>query len=146
MKAAMGALAALVLAACGGGSDSKHDTQSPSAQTQTISAPAISSTATTVGGSNLNMNNSGIDYLVQFNGTANITLSGSSNKVWITNNQAIGGFYLSGTGNIIVFRPGSTVMSLDVTGSGNTIYIPTGSSIVAKGAIENSNTVKIYTP
>lgn len=146
MKAAMGTLAVLILAACGGGSDSKHDTQNSSAQTQTISAPVISSTATTVGGSNLNINNSGIEYLVKFNGTANITLSGSSNKVWIANNQAIGGFYLSGTSNIVVFGPGSSAMSLDVTGSGNTIYIPAGSSIVAKGAIENSNTVKIYTP
>lgn len=137
-------MAALILAACGG-SDSDDETQTQT-QLPIISAPAVPSGVTIVGGSNLNMNTNGNNYLVQFAGTANITLSAASNNVWIANNQALGGFYLSGTGNTVVFLPGSTAMSFTVTGTSNTIYIPVGSTVVANGGNENSNSVKIYTP
>ena len=141
----IGVLAALTLVACGGGSDSDRTQNTPS-QGQTIVAPAVSSTATTIGGSNLNMNTDGNDYLVKFDGSTNLTLSASSNNVWIADNQAIGSFYLSGANNMIVFRPGATVMSMRVTGRDNTIYIPTGANIEADGADKNGNIVKRYAP
>lgn len=135
---------AFTLAACGG--SGKDDDQKTEVQGAVTSAPAVPANVTVIGGSNLNMNTNGNNYLVQSTVTANITLSAASNNVWIARNQALGGFYLSGTGNTVVFLPGSTAMSFTVTGSGNTIYIPAGSTVVATGGTANGNTVIIYTP
>ncbi|HZW13349.1 MAG TPA: hypothetical protein VFF81_09195 [Noviherbaspirillum sp.] len=137
-------LAALALAACGG--SDKGDDQPTQVQGATTTAPAVPSNATVVGGNYLTMNTNGNNYLVQFNGTANITLPASSNNVWIARNQAVGSFYLSGSGNTVVFLPGSTAMSFDVTGANNTIYIPAGSTVVAIGGNANGNNVITYTP
>lgn len=137
-------LAALALAACGG--SGKEDDEPIQVQGATTTAPAVPSNATVVGGNYLTMNTDGNNYLVQFNGTANITLPASSNNVWIARNQAVGSFYLSGTGNTIVFLPGSTAMSFSITGSANTIYIPVGSTVVASGGNANGNKVITYTP
>lgn len=144
-KIMIGLIAAISVAACGGSSGDDRDTQNSPTEGQTIAAPTISSKATPIGGSNLNMNTDGNDYLVKFDGSANLTLSASFNNVWIADNQAIGSFYLSGSNNMIVFRPGSNVMSMKVTGRSNTIYIPTGANIVAAGVDKNGNSMKFYT-
>jgi hypothetical protein len=143
----VGAIAVSLAGCGGGGSSSAPPAAAPVATTPApISAPAISAKAVTVGAADTTVSGSGQDYLVKYSGTANLTVSGQIDNVWIADGQALGVAMISGTGNTVVFRPGSTVSTLNVGAAGNTIYLPVGSTIKVEGSGAAGTTVKFYTP
>ena len=132
-------------AACGGGESSgtANVTVSGSA---TVSAPAISASATTTSGSTVTITVPAHDYLVSFGGTLDLTITSSSDNVWIAPNQPTGTVKIAGDGNNVVFLPGATVVNFLLTGLNNTIWVPVGSNLFVDSLVFGTNTLKRYTP
>jgi|GEM_PF-4499128 len=150
-----GAVAAILLAACGGGSDSSTPVHSPTpVRTQpgtpeadfppakpdmSVKAPPLDTHAITVSSPSNHYTTDSVSMLVKNSGVSNLELTGNSNKVWISEGQAMNRIAVGGTSNTIVMMRGATVDSLTVS-AGNTVYLPIGSAIDVLGGA----TVKYY--
>ena len=133
---------ALALAACGGSSETSATVNGSA----TVSAPAISVTATTVSGTTITISIAAQDYLVTFDGTADVTVNSSTDNVWISPNQATGNVRIAGDGNNVIFLPGASVANFLLSGLNNTIWVPAGSNLFASSLVSGTNTLKPYTP
>ena len=150
-----GAVAAILLVACGGGSENSTlghsatpfrtqpgtpEAELPSAKPETsLKAPPLDTHAITLSSPSNHYTTDSVSMLVKISGVANLELTGNSNKVWISEWQAMDHIAVSGASNTIVMMPGATVDSLTI-GAGNTVYLPIGSTIVVVGGA----TVKYY--
>lgn len=137
--------ATLTLAACGGGESSgtANVTVTGSA---IISAPPISATVTSASGSTVTITVPAHDYLVSFGGTVDLTITSSSDNVWIAPNQPTGTVKIAGDGNNVIFLPGASVVNFLLTGLNNTIWVPVGSNLFVDSLVFGTNTLKRYTP
>jgi len=133
---------ALALAACGGSSETSATVNGSA----TVSAPAISVTATTLSGTSITISIAAQDYLIKFDGTADVTVNSSTDNVWISPNQATGNVRIAGDGNNVIFLPGASVANFLLSGLNNTIWVPAGSNLFASSLASGTNTLKVYTP
>lgn len=153
-------LVATFLTACGGGGS---DAPAPSAPVSTQPAPAAAGTPTTTApvatetppaapagmtysSASMNVTSSGKDYVVNFNGTTNLTLNGNLNRAWIDAAQSGGSIVVNGESNTLVLKLNATPASVNVTGANNTFYLPQGSAIKIEGTGAAQTTVKYYKP
>jgi hypothetical protein len=137
--------ATLALAACGGGESSTTANVAVNG-TATISAPPISATVTTAGGSTVTITLPAHDYLIKFAGTVDLTITSSTDNVWIAPDQATGNVKVAGDGNNVIFLPGASVVNFLLSGINNTIWVPVGSNLFADSLVFGTNTLKRYTP
>jgi hypothetical protein len=129
---------ALCVSACGGGGGGE-----PSVPILVI-PPTVSENAIVVSAQFNSLTVSDGEFLVRFNGTTDVTISGDGNKVAFAVDQNSGAVNVGGNGNTLIFRPGDTVSTLTVTGSNNTVYIAEGSNITATGTPGSGLSVKRY--
>ena len=150
-----GSLAAILLAACGGGTESSTSgNPAPPVRTEpgapneeipqvkpgtSVQAPPLDAHAMTLASPSIHFTSDALSMLIQQAGVSNLDLNGNGNKVWISEGQAMHHIAVSGTSNTIVMMRGATVDALTVS-VGNTVYLPLGSPIVVDGGA----TVKYY--
>lgn len=149
-----GAVAALLFAACGGGGDGRTSSNpAPALRTEpgtptevppgkpdtSVYAPPLDTHAITLSSPSVHLTTDFVSMLVKVSGISNLDLTGNSNKVWISEAQAMGHIAVSGASNTVVMMRGATVDSLTVN-AGNSVYLPFGSPIAVNGGA----TVKYY--
>lgn len=136
---------AALLTACGGSSSSV--TATPASQLPASSVPpATSLSAIPLSNAIIDISGMSGDYLIQSASAVVVTVSGMSNTVEFSPNQAASSVSVTGMSNKIIFRSGTSVTSLTDTGMSNKYWIPSGSGIAISGVPDTTTGWNTYTP
>lgn len=139
---------AALLSGCGAGGGSAADGSLPvsSSTAPGLSiAPTPSASALTHNTSVFTQGGTGQESVVNFSGAANLTLTGSLDRIWLSAALAGGSVSVSGALNTLVFMR-DVHTTIVVTGKANTFYFPLGSSLKLEGTGAASSTVRYFIP
>lgn len=159
-------LISVLLAACGGGSDSPSGAArtpsanasdpdralaQPGADRPTPPRPVTLSTPPTATGVKItartvNQGGSAANWQTAFSGAVNLNVTGGLNNFWVSAAASGGAITVAGDQNTFVLAPSAQPATISVSGTANTFYVPEGTELNLEGSGAALTTVKYYKP